>query len=85
MLRQGRNADPGAQGLLDGGAPLPRIESLRQGWALFQASGFSGLTRFRVDTAALAGAPGFGLVFGLGGDGWLLRTVELPRRRSSGW
>lgn len=78
LLRRGRSAAPAAQGLLDGGAPLPRIDSLRQGWALFQASGFSGLTRFRVDTAALAGAPGFGLMFGLGGDGWLLRTVELP-------
>ena len=78
LLRRGRSAAPAAQGLLDGGAPLPRIDSLRQGWALFQASGFSGLSRFRVDTAALTGAAGFGLVFGLGGEGWLLRTVELP-------
>lgn len=78
LLRTGRSASP-AQSLLGEGAPLPRVEGLQQAWALFAASGFTGLTLFRVDTTAVSGAGSYGLVFGLGGDGWRLRAVDLPQ------
>lgn len=87
LLRRGRSASRAGE-LLGENAPLPRIEGLRQAWALFAASGFVGPASFAVRPAAAgpgtaapaAAEPGSGyrLIFGLRGTNWLLRAVELP-------
>lgn len=77
LLRRGRTSSR-AGDLLGQGAPLPRIEGLRQAWSLFIASGFAGLTSFAVDTAPISGTGGYRLTFGLSDARWLLRAVDLP-------
>jgi hypothetical protein len=77
LLRQGRGSGR-AGDLLGQNAPLPRLDDLRQGWALFMASGFSAPTSFAVQPGAGGPAEGYRLLFGFDGAGWPLRAVELP-------
>lgn len=65
--------------MLGTGFALPRLDSWRDAWAVFRAAGFTGPTRFTLESdPAIAPGERFRLHFGLKDWSWLLRSVELP-------
>jgi len=69
----------GAGDILGTGSAFPRLESWRDVWAAFGAAGFTGPTRFSLESdMAAAHGERFRLHFGLKEWSWLLRSVELP-------